>query len=282
MVRGVLVALLLLAGALGAAQAQARLLIGVASGTYAHAGDARRLAAVGARWAYDWSPSSPLAGSSVEYIPMAWGARSVTSANVAAWRMAHRSGKASWMLSFNEPDMAAQANMTPDAAVALWPRLQSTGLRLVSPAVASPSTRSQSHPGRTWLDDFMIQARAHGLRVDAIALHFYGDWTDPTNISSIERALERVHARWHRPVWVTEIGTLPAWRWDGRAPHSTPTPGVARAYLRRVMGMLRTHRWIARVAWFMDRCSGDCATSSLFDQAGRPTALGRTLRAVAR
>jgi hypothetical protein len=278
----VLVTLLLLTGAAGVGEAQAKPLIGVASGTYAHTGDARRLASVGARWAYDWSPSSPLAGSTVEYVPMAWGARSVTSADLAAWRAASRSGRAAWLLGFNEPDMVAQANMTPDAAVALWPRLASTGLRLASPAVASPWTPSQTHPERTWLDDFMIQARARGLRIDAIALHFYGDWTDPANVSSIEHALEKVHARWHRPVWVTEIGTLPAWRWEGRDPHSAPTTALARAYLRRVIAMLSAHSWVARVAWFMDRCSGDCGSSSLFDQGGHATALGRALRAVAR
>lgn len=275
-----LVLLAALTGLAGPAQADARPLVGVASGTYADAGDARRLASVGARWSYDWSPRSRLAGTRVGFVPMAWGAGSVTDANVAAWTAARRAGDASWLLGFNEPDLAEQANMTPDAAIALWPRLASTGLRLVSPAVASPSTRSQTTPGRTWLDDFMTKALARGLRVDAIALHFYGDWTDPATVLGMERAIRRVHARWQRPVWVTEVGTLPAWRWEGRAPRAAPTPARARAHMGRVMAMLGRLPWVTRVAWFMDRCSGACASSALFDSRGRRTALGRELRRI--
>ena len=262
--------------------ARAAPLVGVASGTYADAGDARRLSSVGARWAYDWSPSSRLTGSRVEFVPMAWGAASVTAANLEAWTAARRSGAASWLLGFNEPDLAGQANLTPDAAVALWPKLESTGLRLVSPAVASPWTRSQTHPDRTWLDDFMGQADRRRLRVDAIALHFYGDWTDPETVRFIERDVRRVHARYKRPVWVTEIGTLPAWSWEGRAPRAAPTRRRAAAHLRRVMAMFGRLPYVKRVAWFMDRCDGPCASSSLFGATGRPTALGRALRAAAR
>jgi hypothetical protein len=265
----------------GAAVAHAKPLVGVASGVYASEGDAQPLASVGARWTYDWAARSALRGSTVEYVPMAWGSGSVTSGNLATWQAARRSRAAAWLLGFNEPDLGSQSNMTPDEAIRLWPKLQSTGLRLVSPAMASPYTRSQTHPAKTWLDDFMSQAQARRLRVNAIALHFYGDWTDPGNVDSIERAIAHVHARWHKPIWVTEIGVMPAWKWEGHAPHRPPTAALARAYLRRVLAMLARHRFVARVAWFMDRCTGDCGRSSLLDSHGRPTALGRTLRALA-
>ena len=40
------------------------------------------------------------------------------------------------LLGFNEPDLAEQANMTVEKALELWPRLEATGMRLGSPAVA--------------------------------------------------------------------------------------------------------------------------------------------------
>jgi hypothetical protein len=45
------------------------------------------------------------------------------------------------ILGFNEPDLAGQANMTVGQALDLWPRLQATGRRLGSPAVAYGGTR---------------------------------------------------------------------------------------------------------------------------------------------
>ncbi|WP_210494956.1 glycosyl hydrolase [Patulibacter sp. SYSU D01012] len=280
---GALTLALLLVVAPAPADAARRPLVGVASGRYADAGDARRLRAVGARWTYDWSAESRLRpGAGVEFVPMLWGAGSVTDATIDRLTADRRAGRARALLGFNEPDLGGQANMTPAQAIALWPRLEATGLRLGSPAVASPYTRSQSDPAKTWLDDFLSRAKAQGRRVDFVALHFYGDWTDPTTVRSIERDLRRVHARWRLPIWVTETGTLPAWRWASRDPHARPTPSRARAHLRRMARMLGRLGFVERWTWFMDRCAGDCRASSLYDARGRRTALGRELRRVAR
>jgi Glycosyl hydrolase catalytic core len=272
-----------LVGALSlAGGAHAQALPGVASGVYAQRGDGRRLAAVGARWTYDWSTTSRLHGTRVEFVPMMWGGASVTDQAIAQLTADRRTGRAKRLLGFNEPDNGGQANMSPAQAIALWPRLQSTGLQLGSPAVSSPSTPSQSDPSKSWLDDFMGQARAKGLRVDFIALHFYGDYTDPATVGGIERDLRRVHDRWHLPIWVTEMGALPTWTWNATAPHAPPTPALARAHLRRMTAMLDRLPFVRRYAWFMDRCSGDCASTSLYGPQGRPTALGRLLARLAR
>ena len=262
----------------------ARPLIGVASGTYADQGAAGTLRSVGARWAYDWSGESALAGKpGVEFVPMAWGAGSVTDQAVAGWTQARRSGAARWLLGPNEPDLAEQADLSPEAVLELWPRLQATGLKLVSPAVANPATRSQTHPDQRWLDAFMAGAERRGLRVDAVALHYYGDWTDPATVRWIERDLRAVHQRWKKPIWITEAGALEAWRWEGRAPHATPTKARAVAHLQRLVAMTRRLGFVDRVAWFMDRCTGDCARwSALLDAHGRPTALGRALKRLSR
>ncbi|WP_051470892.1 glycoside hydrolase family protein [Patulibacter minatonensis] len=278
----VLVALALLV-LLGTAQvARARPQTGVASGVYADRGDARRLSAVGASWTYDWSAESALRSSRVEFVPMLWGAGSVTDTTVARLNADHRAGRARHLLGFNEPDLAGQANMSPADAIRLWPRLEATGLRLGSPAVASIHTPSQSDRAKTWLDDFMERAKAQGRRVDFIALHFYGDPTDPDSVRSIERDIRRVHERWGLPIWVTETGALKTWTWQGARPHARPTAARMRSHLRRTKRMLDRLPYVERWAWFMDRCAGDCRQSSLYDARGKRTALGRELARVAR
>jgi len=56
--------------------------------------------------------------------------------------------------------------MTVDAAIALWPTLTAIQHPVSSPAV--------SDDGRAWLESFMTQVKAKGLRVDFIAMHWYG------------------------------------------------------------------------------------------------------------
>ena len=127
-----------------------------------------------------------------------------------------------------------------------------------------------------------VAATAQGRRVDFIALHFYGDPTDPGTVRWIERDIRRVHERWGLPIWVTETGSLPTWEWQGARPHARPTPARMRAHLRRTARMLDRLPYVERWAWFMDRCGGDCRASSLYDARGRRTAMGRELARVAR
>jgi hypothetical protein len=275
-----LLAVLVLLGA--APAARARPLTGVASGVYADRGDAGRLAAVGASWTYDWSAESALRSSRVEFVPMLWGAGSVTDATVARLTADRRAGRVHQLLGFNEPDLGDQANMSPADAIGLWPRLEATGLRLGSPAVASVYSASQSNRRLRWLDDFMARAKEQGRRVDFIALHFYGDPTDPGTVRWIERDIRRVHERWGLPIWVTETGALQTWKWQGARLHARPTAARDRAHLRRMKTMLNGLPYVERWAWFMDRCTGDCRASALYDARGRRTAMGRQLARVAR
>src|SRR5207249_3723301 len=69
-------------------------------------------------------------------------------------------GKVKCLLGFNEPERKDQGNTTVEEAVAKWPMLERTGLRLGSPAVSSDAA------GKKWLDAFMQQAEERKLRVD--------------------------------------------------------------------------------------------------------------------
>ncbi len=91
------------------------------------------LADVGAGWYYNWAPNNnDVPGpAGVEFVPMIWGKANVTDATLA---QAKKEGDE--LLGFNEPDMGGQANMSVEDALAAWPELQDTGMRLGSPAVA--------------------------------------------------------------------------------------------------------------------------------------------------
>ena len=124
------------------------------------------LKAVGASWYYNWSPTnaSMPGPSGVEFVPMIWGADAVNDRTLATAK-----AEGDVLLGFNEPDLGEQANMTVERALELWPRLEATGMRLGSPAVAWGGADAGG-----WLDRFMTGAKEGGYRVDFIALHWYG------------------------------------------------------------------------------------------------------------
>jgi hypothetical protein len=240
---------------------------GVASGEYL-ASDPAALAPLHAAWAYDWSWQAPPRSPSLEWVPMIWGAGSVTRHSISALAADRRSGRARALLGFNEPDSGSQANMTPQQAASLWPRLESTGLRLGSPAPAVPSDG--------WLDRFMALARAHRLRVDFIALHFYQDFTDPSAVDDLRGELIAIHRRYRKPIWITEIGALDIRAW-GEHMHAAPTAALAGAYMRRLLPMLDGLGFVQRYAWFTDACRSapGCPYSALLGRGGHLTARGR-------
>ncbi|BFO21965.1 hypothetical protein SHKM778_83530 [Streptomyces sp. KM77-8] len=129
---------------------------------------------------------------------MIWGPGSVTDTELgrAAQEGTH-------LLGFNEPDLPEQANMSVEQALDLWPRLESTGLRLGAPAVAAGG----DVPGG-WLDRFMKGAAERGLRVDFIPLHWYGGDFGPGAAEQLRTYLQAVHDRYDKPVWLTEYGLI--------------------------------------------------------------------------
>lgn len=240
---------------------------GVASARYL-SGDPSLLTRVHPAWAYDWDWKAPRPVAGLEWVPMLWGSGSVTGTSIASLSADRRGGRAHYLLGFNEPDSGAQANMSPQQAAALWPRLESTGLRLGSPAPAVP--------GDGWLDRFMAIAHARKLRVDFIALHFYQDFTDPHAVDHLRAQLIAIHNHFSKPIWITEIGTLDIRSWGGYM-RARPTVAAASSYMRALLPMLDGLRFVQRYAWFTDECRAapGCPYSALYGAAGRVTGLGR-------
>ncbi len=137
-------------------------------------------------WFYDYD-NVTTSSLDTEYVPMRH------NINWNAYSNINNKQKSTSVLAFNEPDRPDQANMTVEQAIAQWPNLLASGLRLGSPA--------PSDGGLSWLYDFIDAADALDLRVDFVAVHCYqGCYSG----SQWYNWLRNVHERTGRPVWVTE------------------------------------------------------------------------------
>jgi hypothetical protein len=117
-------------------------------------------------WTYDWSdhPGSCVSGSAdltngnLEFVPMAWGVGSGNTGfhidnidgnatDITKDQMvSHIPAGSKYLLGFNEPNFAAQSNLTPKVAAQHWADVEyvasKKGLQIVGPAVNYCSTSS--------------------------------------------------------------------------------------------------------------------------------------------
>ena len=190
---------------------------------------AAQLAALGATWCYNWG-TSPQASdcNNPLFVPMVWGGGDVAGAIKAIGDAGYKT-----VLGFNEPNKTDQSNMTVDAAIALWPTLTSNpNIRVSSPAV--------SDDGRAWLESFMTQVKAKGLRVDFIAMHWYGWNAGSCTSGQLEGAINWA-SQWGLPVWITEFGCMGS---------SNPDEQTLLTFFNNSIPMLKNHPLVERYAWY--------------------------------
>jgi hypothetical protein len=235
---------------------------------WAFTGSRKALAKSGVSWFYTWAVSHDgiSAPPGVSFVPMIWGAGSVTTAQL---RQAKRAGHI--LLGFNEPDMASQSNMTVQQALSLWPRLMATGMRLGSPAVAFDGNT----PGG-WLDRFMRGAARRHYRVNFIALHWYGsDFATRAAVSQLKSYIQAVWARYHKPIWLTEFALAQF----GSTPFF-PSPRLQAAFVTAATTMLQRLSYVQRYAWFALPASSGDGSAGLFRSGAVPTTAGRAFEKV--
>ncbi|WP_062212520.1 glycoside hydrolase family protein [Streptomyces sp. NBRC 109706] len=222
------------------------------------------LADVGVGWYYNWASGTGevTAPDGVEFVPMIWGADSVTDAELAR---AVEEGEQ--LLGFNEPDLGEQSDLTVERALDLWPRLEATGLRLGAPAVAYGGDT----PGG-WLDRFMAGAEERGLRVDFIPLHWYGSDFGPDATEHLRGYLQAVADRYGKPVWLTEYALI-----DFSGPNPRyPSAAEQADFVRASTAMLEGLPFLERYAWFT--LSTSTHATGLYDGA-TPNESGLAYRA---
>jgi len=222
-----------------------------------------RLKALNCGWFYSWWFETPPAiPAGIEFIPMLWGPGPRTAAAYRQLAADQRAGRQQVLLGFNEPDVLEEANLSVDKALQVWPKLLGTGLRLGSPGVAHPEDR--------WLAEFMRGAAVRKYRVDFIAVHSYGS----DNVPAFLAGLARVHEKFQRPLWITELGVAD---WDARD-HKPGcySPADVKKFMAAAIPALEKLDYVERYAWFPAAQSNRLlGASALFDEAGNLTDLGR-------
>ncbi|MFG1610526.1 sigma-70 family RNA polymerase sigma factor [Actinoplanes sp. NPDC049265] len=231
------------------------------------AGSKGALADVGASWYYTWgSNNNDIPGpAGVEFVPMIWDERNVTAGTLAE---AKREGDGT-LLGFNEPDMKGQADMTVELALAKWPELEKTGLRLGAPAVAFGGETENG-----WLDRFMDGAKAKGLRVDFIPIHWYGSDFSAAAVGQFLGYVDAVHKKYGKPVWITEYGLMNF----GGTPKYPSTAQIV-AFIKGSTAGLEKRSYVERYAWFGLPAVGDSVDFGLYQDASTPTEAGKAYRA---
>lgn len=220
---------------------------------------------VGAHWMYNWGiRTNAKIPDNVEFVPMFWGRSSVTDANIAYLKQQKAERKLKYVLGFNEPDGAEQANMTVAEAIALWPKLEEIGVPLGSPAAVNPTG--------PWMKEFMAKAEELGLRIDFIAVHGYPG----SNPFSIIDMVKKTYAAYKRPIWITEFAVA---HWAATTPaNNIYSEASVKTFMEQVLPMLDQIDYVHRYAWFDGR-QAQLITSSLFDDNGVITSVGQTYAA---
>ena len=235
-------------------------------GVWSFGGVSQALAASGASWYYTWSTqhSGITTPSSGSFVPMIWGAKSVTDSSLAQAR-----SYGPYLLGFNEPDMAQQSNMTVDQALELWPKLMAAGKILGSPAVAYGGDTAGG-----WLDRFMSGAEAKGYRVDFITLHWYGgDFRTPQAVDQLKSYLAAVYARYHKPIWLTEYALID-FSQGTRFPSAQQQADFVTASTKALDGL----SYVQRYAWFGLGADPAKPSSGLFTDGTTTTPAGRAFQ----
>lgn len=234
---------------------------GVATWEFPHVPAA--LTDMGAAWFYNWSPTDETmpAPPGVEFVPMIWGEDSVNDRTLAT-----AAGKGEVLLGFNEPDLGEQADMSVERALELWPKLEATGMRLGSPAVAWGA----AEPGG-WLDRFMAGAEARGMRVDFITLHWYGSDFGEAAVGHFREYLEATYQRYGLPIWVTEYGLM-----DFGGSPRYPSDEQLVSFVRGSTAMMEALPYVERYAWFGLPAEGEGI--GLYRDGRTPTPAGAAYR----
>jgi hypothetical protein len=208
------------------------------------------------RWWYNWSLSRSGGNTGIEFVPMVWGSSTVNGAIPSGSK---------YLLGFNEPNFKAQSNLTPQAAAAAWPALQTNGRNagietIVGPGMnfCGPAANCNGTDPYVYLSDFLTACT--NCQVNHIAAHWYN-----CDLPSLKAYIESNSslAGWQqfgKPIWLTEFSC------DGSA-----TAAQQEAYMRVAIPYLESNPNVFRYSWFS---AGPIPNAQLINGDGTPTTLG--------
>ena len=200
-------------------------------------------------WYYTWGTTAVLGLENISFTPMCWGSKSVSKFTVPV----------PVLLGFNEPDGAAQSNLTPIQAIGLWPKLEAASSRLGSPAIAGNATKTGS-----WLETFSNS----NPKFDFVCVHWYA----PPNSDSFLKQIDAIYAKYQKPIWVTEFAVAD---WAGKHPGGYDVNLVSQ-FMKDACAGLEARDFVERYTWKTRTLSdANLGTSSLFKDDGSLTDLGQ-------
>jgi beta-glucanase (GH16 family) len=191
----------------------------------------------GLSWYYNWS-TTPVVGFSplAQWIPMIWGTGDYGTTFLT--NPANKQYQA--VLGYNEPDMASQSNVSVADAVAALPTFVNSGIRVGSPATATPICNSP------WFSQYMTQAHANNLDVSFIALHTYMATADPAAFLAL---IDSTYQKYGKPIWITEFGCAD-WTQNTFSGNSATAKAQVSAFMVAVLPALDSRSYVERYAWF--------------------------------
>jgi hypothetical protein len=225
----------------------------------------------GISWWYNWALApdpgvgSAYTGIGVDFVPMQWGGSFTVSGDLS-----QTPSTATWLLGFNEPEDANQANLTPQQAAALWPQLEQIAnshnppMKLVSPAVNYCGGTCNETSPFTWLDQFF--AACTNCQVDAIAVHWYSCSASDLQGYIQGTSTSPAMTKYNKPIWLTEFAMLGS--------GCATTAAAEATYLSAALPYLESEPAVARYAWFTGR-STSSPWINLLGSSGQLTALGQ-------
>ncbi|KAK4497812.1 hypothetical protein PRZ48_010466 [Zasmidium cellare] len=204
-------------------------------------------------WAYNWE-SSAKGLTGYTYIPTLWG-NSATYCD--SWESNAKSAISSGsthLFSFNEPDLPAQANLSPEAAVEAYKQHMNPfkgQAQLCAPAV----TNGGGDMGLTWLQNF-LDACGDDCHIDCLNIHWYDAASNTAYFKShVEQAITMGKGK---PVYVSEMG-------------ATGSNDEISSFLQEVMPWMDSNDSVAGYAYYM-------ASDGLLVTGSEPSTYGSTYK----
>ncbi|KAI1816391.1 glycosyl hydrolase catalytic core-domain-containing protein [Poronia punctata] len=216
-----------------------------------------------AGWAYNWDSAAwaDVPGG-LAFYPMLW---SPAPEHSDQWNQNAADAIARGvdaLLSFNEPDIATQANMSPQDAASghmQWMNPFAGQARISAPAVSSSENAGQ---GADWLRQF-FSACGGQCQVDFCAAHWYGPGGDEGAGLFLNHLKDMHDACEGKPIWVTEFAAL---------------DGDKDQFMRNILSNLETNEefsFVERYSYFY------AALGELFDSPTELSSFGKIYAGIA-
>jgi hypothetical protein len=189
----------------------------------------------GASWAYNWNlESGGSLPSGVEYCPMLWGPKMYNDWSSAVSTALSSGSK--YILGFNEPDNAGQANMSPEQAATDY-QTYITPLagkaKLVTPAITNGAG---TNVGLDWMKNWLAACNG-ACKPDVMAVHYYANADISYFKDFINSATTLAADNGMESVWITEF-------------QNTGSTDEQVAFLKQALPWLDANTAVGRYAYF--------------------------------